>query len=81
MYIPFLFIKVRWWFLLLAICLFLLNKVVKVDQIVMLSEMLFEDRFAIYDTTSTDKLSMSGFIMQYLLFLICFEWAHSSLFL
>lgn len=70
--IPFLFIKVRWWFLLLAICLFLLSKVVKVDQIVMLSEMLFEDRFAIYGTTSTDKLSMSGFIMQYILFLICF---------
>ncbi len=70
--IPCLFVKVRWWWLILAIGLFALGNYAKVDWIVKLSAQLFIDRFAIYGTTSTNTLSDSGFIIQFLLFLICY---------
>ena len=70
--IPCLFIKVRWWYLFLSIGLFFLGKFVQIDLIVELSGLLFEDRFAAYGATATETLSISGFIMQFLLFFICF---------
>lgn len=70
--IPCLFIKVRWWFLLLVGGLLFLGKHIHIDQIVGISTMLFNDRFSSYGTTYESTQSTSAFIMQFLLFIICF---------
>ena len=64
--------KVRWWYLIMVIALFFLGQYVKIDQIVSISSFLFEDRFASYGTTYESSQNASAFIMQFLLFLICF---------
>lgn len=70
--LPCLFFRVRWWYLVLVIGLFFLGRVVKIDQIVILSKLLFEDRFENYGTTYESSISVSALIMQVILFLMCF---------
>lgn len=70
--IPFLFVKVRWWYVLLAFGLFFVGKYIKTDQIVLLSKLFFEDRFATYGTVYESSQSLSAFIMQLILFVACF---------
>lgn len=70
--IPCLFIKVKWWYLILVIGLFALGNYVQVDQIVLVAKYLFNDRFASYGTTYESSQSLSAFVMQFILFLICF---------
>lgn len=71
--IPCLFIKAKRWFLLLVLGFFFLGKYVPVDQIVSISAMLFDDRFSSYGTTYESTQNTSAFIMQFLLFAICFS--------
>lgn len=71
--IPFLFVKVRWWYLILAIGFFFLGKYVHVDILVTVSKFFFEDRFENYGTAIESSVNTSGFIMQIILFLICFS--------
>ena len=71
--IPGLFFRIRWWYLILLIGVFFIGRYVKVDQIVLLSNFLFEDRFASYGTTYESSQNNSAFIMQVVLFLICFS--------
>lgn len=70
--IPCLFFRVRWWYLLLVLGLFFIGKYVQIDQIVLLSKFFFEDRFASYGTSYESSQNTSAFIMQVILFLICF---------
>lgn len=70
--IPCLFVKVRWWHLLLVLGLFFIGKYVQIDQIVLLSKLLFEDRFVTYGTVYESSQNLSAWIMQIILFLICF---------
>lgn len=70
--IPCLFIKVRWWYIILVIVLFPLSKFVHLDQIVVLSKFFFEDRFANYGTVYESSQSISAMIMQVILFVLCF---------
>lgn len=70
--IPCLLFKVRWWYLLLVVCVFFIGRVIQIDQIVVLSKFLFDDRFANYGTTYESSQSISALIMQVILFLICF---------
>lgn len=71
--VPFLFVKVRWWYILLVFGLFFVGKYVKIDQIVLLSKFFFEDRFATYGTVYESSQSLSAFIMQLILFVVCFS--------
>ena len=70
--IPCLFFKVRWWYLLGILGLFFLGSYVKIDQIVLLSELFFDDRFASYGTVYESSQNTSALIMQLILFSICF---------
>ena len=70
--IPCLLFKVRWWYVLLVVCVFFIGQVIHIDQIVILSNFLFDDRFANYGTTYESSQSVSALIMQVILFLICF---------
>lgn len=71
--IPLFFLKVRWWYLLFVFGLFFIGKYVQVDSIVWLSKLFFEDRFATYGTVYESSQNISAFIMQIILFLICFS--------
>lgn len=71
--IPLVFLKVRWWYLLLVFGLFFIGKYVQIDQIVLLSKLFFEDRFATYGTVYESSQNFSAWIMQIILFLVCFS--------
>lgn len=66
------FLKVRWHYILVALFFFFLGNVVKIDQMVTISQMLFADRFSAYGTVYESELSNSGFLMQLTLYVICF---------
>lgn len=70
--IPFLFIKVRWWYSILVIGLFFIGKYIHIDQLVVLSKLFFEERFATYGTVYESSQNTSALIMQCILFFICF---------
>ena len=70
--IPLVFLKVRWWYLLLVFGLFFIGKYVQIDQVVLLSKLFFEDRFATYGTVYESSQNISALKMQIILFLICF---------
>lgn len=70
--IPFLFIKVRRWYLLLVFGLFFIGKYVHISQMVFISKLFFDERFAAYGTTYESSQNASALIMQCILFLICF---------
>lgn len=65
-------IKVRSWYVLIVGGLFFLGNFVKIDQIVFLSRLFFEDRFANYGTIYESSQSISAFVMQIALFIFCF---------
>lgn len=71
--LPLRYVRVRSWFIFLALGGFLLGKFVKLDILTQLASGLFDDRFAIYGNTYESSLSMSGFYMQLLLFLFVFH--------
>lgn len=70
--IPFLFVKVYWWYLVLVFGLFFIGKYVQIDQVVLLSGLFLGDRFATYGTVYESSQNISALIMQIILFLICF---------
>lgn len=70
--IPLVFFKIRWWYLLLVFVLLFIGKYVQIDQIVLLSKLFFEDRFATYGTVYESSQNISALMMQIILFLICF---------
>ena len=70
--IPCLFFRVRWWYLLIIFGLFSLGKYIQIDQIVLLSKFLFDDRFSTYGTVYESSQNTSALIMQTILFVICF---------
>lgn len=70
--VPFLFIKVRWWYSILILVFFFLGKYVQIDQLVIISKFFFEERFANYGTVYESSQNASALIMQCILFFICF---------
>ena len=66
------FVKVGWWYLILVVGLFSIDKMVGMEQLTVLSALIFEDRFSTYGTTYESSQNLSAFIMQLILFLICF---------
>lgn len=71
--IPFLFIRVRWWYIILVVGLFFVGNYVKIEQIVILARFFFEERFANYGTVYDSSQNVSAMIMQLILFFICFS--------
>lgn len=65
-------IKVRWWYIIIAISLFFIGQYVQIDDIVLLSRIFFEDRFATYGSVYESSQNDSAFIMQIILFILCF---------
>lgn len=65
-------IKPKWWYIFLLVGALYLGLNVKIDQLTMITGFLFEDRFSQYGTTYVSELSMSGFYMQCILFMICY---------
>lgn len=66
------FLKVRWYYIVAVVGFFFLGNVVKISQLTVLSAFFFEDRFGAYGNTYESELSKSGFIMQFILYIICF---------
>lgn len=64
-------IKIRWWYILIAILLFVLTSYIQVDYITTLSQYLFHERFANYGVTYESTQNSSAFIMQTILFTVC----------
>lgn len=70
--LPFLKFKIRWWYLPIVVALFFIANYVTVDFLVELSALLFEERFGSYGTVYESSQSISAFVIQLLLFCICF---------
>ena len=64
--------RIRWWYLPAVIGLFFIGSTVKVGFLVEMSALIFDDRFANYGTVYESSQSMNAFIMQFILFLICY---------
>lgn len=70
--IPCLLITIRWWFVpIVLIVLFSARNLIGIGDIVVLSELFFNDRFANYGTIYESSQNMSGFVMQLILFIVC----------
>lgn len=65
-------IKVKWWYVVVAGSLFFLAQYIKIDSIVIITRLLFQDRFETYGDSYLSELSMSGYFLQFILFLICY---------
>lgn len=65
-------IKPKWWYIFAVLGTFYLGSMIKVSQLTMITSLLFEERFSQYGTSYESELSMSGFYMQCILFIICF---------
>ncbi|MDD3416042.1 MAG: EpsG family protein [Lachnospiraceae bacterium] len=70
--LPLLKIKVRWWYLMAVIALFFVENYIDISILVRISEFFFNDRFANYGTVYESSQSINAYVMQFLLFIICF---------
>lgn len=70
--LPLKYIRFRSWFVLLALGGYFLGQHVRLDFLTQLSSSLFDSRFSIYGNTYESSLSMSGYYMQLILFLLGF---------
>lgn len=66
------FFKVRWWYLFIPIGLFFIGNYVDAAQLNILAQYVFEEKYSQYGTSYESSLSIAGFLMQLILFIICF---------
>lgn len=66
------FIKVKWWFIFIPVGLFFIGNFVNAAQINYLAQFVFEETYHQYGTSYESNLSIAGFLMQLILFVICF---------
>jgi len=64
--------KPGWCTIFVVIGAFIIGTTVKANQISILTGLLFEERFNQYGTTYESTLSMTGFYMQCILFILCY---------
>lgn len=69
--IPCMFIKIRWWYFPIIVAFFFIGSYANLGNINMVSELLFEDRFATYGTVYESSQNISAFLMQLILFAMC----------
>lgn len=66
-------IKVRWWYIFIPFVIFFLSSYVQLDILTRAALMVFQDnQYGQYGTSYESELSLSGFIMQFIIFFICF---------
>lgn len=70
--LPFLKIRIRWWYLPIVLGLFFVGNVVEVGFLTNMASYFFNDRFENYGTVYESSQSINAFIMQFILFMICF---------
>ncbi len=66
-----LFIRISWQTLLVIITFFFVGRYASLGNMVLVSEILFKDRFVNYGTVYESSLNMSAFFMQLILFIMC----------
>lgn len=75
LFIPILFfmkLKIRWWYIVVAVGLCFISSFIKIDVIVNIALMFFGDRFDAYGVTYESSQSIYTFLIQLILFIICF---------
>lgn len=70
--LPLLKLNVRWWYFPFVISLFFIGSFVKIGFLIEMSQLFFDDRFASYGTVYESSQSISAFLMQFIMFTICY---------
>ncbi len=70
--LPFLKVKVRWWYLPIVVMLFFVGQFFSIGFIAQVAAYVFGDTYSAYGTEYESSQSINGFIMQFILFLMCF---------
>lgn len=65
-------IRIKWWYIVPVLALFPISKMVNITHIQVVSQFFFNDTYWQYGDTYESSWSASAFIMQLILFLICF---------
>jgi len=66
-------IKVRWWYMFIPVGIYILSSYIQLDLLTQAALMAFQDnQYGQYGTSYESELSLSGFIMQLIIFFICF---------
>lgn len=69
---PLRYLKVKWWFPVVIIGLNILSTYIKIDFVIRLATTLFKDRFISYGTVYLSSQNSSAFIIQLVMYLICY---------
>jgi len=69
---PLKFIKVRWWFPIVLVGLYIASSSVQIDSVVQIVGLIFKDRFAAYGTSYESSQNASAFFIQLALYLLAF---------
>mgnify|MGYP002576424357 CR=1 FL=1 len=69
---PFRYLKMKWWYITIIIAFFILASTIKIDFIINYSKLIFNDRFVAYGTVYNSSQNNTIFIIQLVLFTICF---------
>lgn len=64
--------KIRWWYILLAIGFYFIGQMVNMSHVQVITQLFFKDRYYQYGDYYTSSWTASAFIMQLLLFSLCF---------
>ncbi|KAA5476062.1 EpsG family protein [Bacteroides caccae] len=70
--VPLLKIRVSWWYFPIVISLFFIGSFMKIGFLTEMASLFFDDRFVSYGTTYESSQSINAFIMQLILFTICY---------
>ena len=70
--IPLLKFRVSWWYFPFVTSLFFISSFMKIEFLTKMTSLFFDDRFASYGTTYESSQSINAFIMQLILFTICY---------
>lgn len=70
--LPLLKFKVSWWYFPFVISLFFIRNMIKIGFLVEMSALFFDDRFASYGTVYESSQSINAFLMQFIMFTICY---------
>lgn len=70
--LPLLKFKVSWWYFPFVLSLFFIGNMIKIGFLVEMSALFFDDRFASYGTVYESSQSINAFLMQFIMFTICY---------
>jgi len=66
-------IKVRWWYMFIPVGIYIISSYIQLDYLTQAALLVFNDnQYGQYGTSYESELNLSGFIMQLIIFYICF---------